>query len=306
MKHFRNQTSSRVPRQEGEGDEAIYNNKDCFAPTHKPCAGARKDGLRFELSASMKYIFVFCLSILLCTKSFGWGVTGHRAVGLVAEKHLSAKAKKNISKILGRQSLAEVSTWMDEIRSDSTYNYTSDWHWVTIETGKTYDQSVKNPKGDVIATIEKIISELKKHTLDKKTELEYLKMLVHLIGDIHQPLHVGCCDDKGGNNVKVKWFRSETNLHRVWDSDMIDDSKLSYSELAGFLGKPEQAAVVAMQKKSVREWADESMACRKQVYDIGDGSLSYKYPYKNFSLAKQRMMQAGIRLAGILNQIYGK
>src|SRR5579859_8189579 len=118
---------------------------------------------------------VFCLLSFVSVSSFCWGPTGHRAVGLVAEKHLSAKAKKNIAKLLGQQSLAEVSTWMDEVRSDSTYNHMSDWHWVTIETGKTYDQSPKNPKGDIIATLEKIITELKKHTLDKKTETEYLK-----------------------------------------------------------------------------------------------------------------------------------
>jgi hypothetical protein len=254
----------------------------------------------------MKYLFAFCLSFLIYQNSFAWGPTGHRAVGFIAEKHLSAKAKKNIAKILGQQSLAEVATWMDEIRSDSTYNYTTDWHWVTIETGKTYDQSPKNPKGDVIMTLERIIAELKKHTLDKKTEIEYLKMLVHLVGDIHQPLHVGCCDDQGGNKVKVKWFGRDTNLHSTWDSNMIDDTKLSFTELAGFLGEPTQASLISLQKNSVREWADESMSFRKQVYDIGDGNLGYKYSYKYFSIAKQRMMQAGIRLAGVLNQIYGK
>jgi hypothetical protein len=219
----------------------------------------------------MKRLTIPCFLTLISFSGFGWGPTGHRTVGLIADKHLSAKAKKNITKILGTQSLAEVSTWMDEIRSDSAYNYTTDWHWVTIETGKTYDQSQKNPKGDVIATLEKIITELKKHILDKKNETEYLKMLVHLVGDIHMPLHVGCCDDQGGNKVKVKWFRAETNLHHVWDSDMIDDTKLSFTELAGFLG-----------------------------------DLGYRYSYKYFSIARQRMLQAGIRLAGVLNQIYGK
>jgi hypothetical protein len=253
----------------------------------------------------MKKLLI-CLLTLISFPSFSWGPTGHRAVALIAEKHLSAKAKKNIAKLLGQQSLAEVSTWMDEIRSDSIYNFMTDWHWVTIETGKTYDQSPKNPKGDAIATLEKIISEMKKHTLDKKTETEYLKMLVHLVGDIHQPLHVGCCDDQGGNKVKVKWFGRDSNLHSTWDSNMIDETKLSFSELAVFLGELDQASLISLQKNSVRDWADESMSFRKQVYDIGDGNLGYKYSYKYFSIAKRRMMEAGIRLAGMLNQIYGK
>ncbi|MBK5278367.1 MAG: S1/P1 nuclease [Bacteroidia bacterium] len=252
-----------------------------------------------------RYILVLLCST--CTfQLFGWGVTGHRATGLIAEQHLSAKARKKIQELLGQESLAMASTWMDEIRSDSTYNYATDWHWVTIEAGQTYDQSRKNPNGDVIMTIERIVVELKTHKLDRMKEVEYLKMLVHLVGDIHQPLHVGCCDDQGGNKVKVKWFRGDSNLHRVWDSDMIDDTKLSFTELAVALGKPDKSTVSAWQKSSVRDWANESMSNRKQVYDIGDGNLSYKYSYKYLGLAKDRILQAGVRLAGLLNQVYGK
>ncbi|HLZ15406.1 MAG TPA: S1/P1 nuclease, partial [Cyclobacteriaceae bacterium] len=101
-------------------------------------------------------------------------------------------------------------------------------------------------------------------------------------------------------------FRIDTNLHHVWDSDMIDETKLSFTELTGFLGEPDQASLLSLQKQSVRDWATESMSFRKQVYDIGDGNLGYKYSYKYLSVAKQRILQAGIRLAGILNQVYGK
>jgi hypothetical protein len=253
----------------------------------------------------MKQFFVLMLtSCLVFTQSFGWGVTGHRAIGLVAEKHLSAKAKKKLKLLMGQESLAMMSTWMDEVRSDSTYNYTADWHWVTIETGKNYSDSPKNPNGDVIMTLERLIAELKTKKLDRKREIEYVKMIVHLVGDIHQPLHVGCCDDRGGNSVKVKWFRNETNLHSVWDSNMIDDTKLSYTELAGALEEPTAEVLARWQKASVRDWATESMTYRKQVYAVGDGNLSFKYSYKNLDAVKLRLEQAGIRLAGVLNEIY--
>jgi hypothetical protein len=197
-----------------------------------------------------------------------------------------------------------MSTWMDEVRSDSTFNYTADWHWVTIETGKNYSDSPKNPNGDVIMTLERLVMELKSKKLDRKKEIEYVKMIVHLVGDIHQPLHVGCCDDRGGNSVKVKWFRNETNLHSVWDSNMIDDTKLSYTELAGALEEPTTEVLTQWQKASVRDWAAESMTYRKQVYAVGDGNLSFKYSYKNLDSVKLRLVQAGIRLAGVLNEIY--
>jgi S1/P1 Nuclease len=253
----------------------------------------------------MKRSILLVLACFIGFNSFGWGVTGHRVTGWIAEYFLSAKAKKKVSAILNNESLAMVSTWMDEIRSDSTYNHTGDWHWVTIETGKTYDESPKNLNGDVIMALERIIADLKSHKLDRNKEIEALKMLVHLVGDIHQPLHVGCCDDQGGNKVKVKWFRGESNLHRVWDSEMIDDTKLSFTELAQSLGKPDKTMVAQWQKASVRDWAYESMTYRKEVYDIKDGNLSYRYGYLHFASAKQRMLQAGVRLAGILNQIYG-
>lgn len=254
----------------------------------------------------MKPAFFLFVLFLSASEVFGWGATGHRAVGWVAEQHLNAKAKKKLKELLRGESIAMACTWMDDIKSDSTYDYMSDWHWVTIESGQTYDQSTKNPKGDVIMTLERVIMELKSKKLDRKKEIEALKILFHLVGDIHQPLHVGCCDDQGGNKVKVKWFRDDSNLHRVWDSDMIDDSKLSYTELARSLGAPDKETVKKWQQASVRDWATESMTLRKQVYAVGNGSLGYKYSYKNLPTAKERMLQAGVRMAGILNQIYGK
>lgn len=254
----------------------------------------------------MKKFLAFLLGFGFVLNAFAWGVTGHRAAGLIAEQYLNAKAKKKVDQLLGGESLAMVSNWMDDVKSDSTYDHMYDWHWVTIETGQTYDQSKKNPKGDVIMTLERIINELMTHKLDSRKEVEYLKMLVHLVGDIHQPFHVGCCDDQGGNKVKLKWFKDESNLHKVWDSEMIDETRLSYTELAQALGKPDKNIIAAWQKASVRDWANESMTYRTQVYAIGDGNLGYKYSYRNLGTAKQRILQAGVRLAGILNQIYGK
>ncbi len=253
----------------------------------------------------MKKLFITLTFIITSLYAFSWGATGHRVTGYIAEKHLNKKAKKEIERILNGQSLSIASTWMDEIRSDTSYNYTSDWHWVTILDGQTYDQSEKNPKGDVIEAIQRIVTALKSKKLSTKDEAEHLKMLVHLVGDIHQPLHVGGGSDRGGNDVKVMWFRADSNLHRVWDSEMIDDTKLSYTELAQSLSRPTTAQIKNWQSATVLDWATESMNYRKQVYDYGNGRLSYQYGYKYFDIAKERMLQAGVRLAGILNDIYG-
>lgn len=251
----------------------------------------------------------FIPSLLLCFvfsfSAFGWGATGHRATGWIANKYLNKKARKAIERILNGQSLAMASTWMDEVRSDSTFDYMTDWHWVTIPYDQSYEQSTKNPNGDIIQTLERIISELKSKKLSAQEQVQHLKILIHLVGDIHQPLHVGGKNDKGGNDVKVMWFRTDSNLHRVWDSDMIDGTQLSYTELAESLDKPTEAEFKTWQKATVREWANESQAYQKQVYDYGNGKLGYRYSYLYLPIVRQRLLQAGVRLAGILNEIYG-
>jgi hypothetical protein len=258
------------------------------------------------LTFDMKKLFLVACLFAISHTILAWGATGHRATGKVADKYLNKKARKAIEKILGGQSIAMSATWMDEIRSDSAYDYTSDWHWVTIQDHDTYDHSLKNPHGDLVQTLERVIAELKSHKLSAKEELERLKFLIHLVGDIHQPLHVGGGNDKGGNDVKVSWFRNDSNIHRVWDSDMIDDTKLSYTELAESLDVPSEAQILQWQKTTVRDWANESMTYRKAVYDIGKGKLGYEYAYKNFHIVRLRLLQSGIRIAGLLNEIYGK
>ena len=252
---------------------------------------------------------LLCSLFFLCAFSgnvFAWGANGHRVVGHVAQQHLTKKAKREISKILECNSLAEVSTWMDDIKSDTSFNHTHDWHWVTIPDGQKYEQTTKNPNGDLLSKIEELTAALKDKNLPLEKQQQNLKMLVHLIGDLHQPLHVGGGDDQGGNKVKVDWFGKSSNLHRVWDSDMIDNANVSFMELAYFLGEPSKAEVKQWQSTTVRDWAYESMTYRPQVYNLpADKKLGYKYSYENFVTVEKRLLQAGIRLAGVLNEIYG-
>ncbi|MEM9391146.1 MAG: S1/P1 nuclease [Bacteroidota bacterium] len=252
----------------------------------------------------LKILSIFLLFISF--QVFSWGPTGHRVVGKVAEQYLSKKAKKRLAILLGNQSLAEVSNWMDDIKSDNAYRHMYDWHWVTIPTGKTYEETEKNPNGDLIATINRVVTELKAGTLDEKKEVEYIKILVHLVGDIHQPLHVGTGEDKGGNDVKVDWFSEKSNLHRVWDGDMINSTRYSFTELAEIVSNVSKDQLEEWQKASVLDWAYESMTFRDQIYDLPDNKrIGYRYRYNNWATVELRLAQAGARLAALLNEIYG-
>lgn len=240
------------------------------------------------------------------TENAIWGKTGHRVVGSVAAEYLDRRARRAVDRILGEESMAIASTWMDEIKSDTAYDHTHDWHWVTIPDGMRYAETEKNPNGDLVQTLERIISELKSGELTDGEEAENLKMLIHLVGDIHQPLHVGTGEDQGGNDAEVDWFYEPSNLHRVWDSEMIDDSKLSYSELSRAVNHPSDEEIDRWQDASVRNWAHEAMQFRGEVYDLpADSSLGYRYTYKNWDLLQRQLLKAGVRLAGVLNEIYG-
>ncbi|MEO1254930.1 MAG: S1/P1 nuclease [Bacteroidota bacterium] len=255
----------------------------------------------------MKRISLLLLLLFISIQSFAWGALGHRIVGLIAERHLSKKAKRNIEKVLKDETLAEVSNFMDHIKSDATYRHMSAWHYATIPDNKSYEEAGTPEEGDVIATIQRLVKELESKNFTDEDEAFALKCLVHLVGDVHQPLHVGNGDDRGGNDVKLEYFWKSSNLHRVWDSGMIDGKKYSYTEYVDWIDHATALELEEWSSLNVLDWANESKEYRVQCYETmpEDKKLSYRYNYDNVALLNQRLLQAGIRLANVLNEIYG-
>lgn len=236
-----------------------------------------------------------------------WGQIGHYVTGYIAENHITEKTANEIEQVIGKETLASAAVWMDDIRSDSNYNYTSTWHWVTIPDGMNYEETEKNPDGDLIGALERMIGELKEGGLSEKEEHDKLKMVIHMVGDIHQPLHVGTGEDLGGNRVRLQWMGDNSNLHRVWDSDMIESRQMSYTEIAMNVDVIGESKINEWQSSSVRDWAEESMEFRDAVYNLPDDNrLGYEYRYRNYDIVEKRLVQAGIRLAGVLNEIYDR
>jgi hypothetical protein len=260
----------------------------------------------------MKAFYIFILIGFLNTSTSteiapAWGPTGHRATGKIAEKHLTKKAKKRIDKLLNGESLAFVSTYGDEIKSERKYNKYYSWHYVNMPFDKTYEQSEKNPNGDIITGIDKCIEVLKSDTSSTEDKQFFLKMLVHFIGDLHQPLHIGRAEDKGGNDIQVRWFNKGTNLHRVWDEDMISEWKMSYVELANTSEKLSKAQINAIQNGSVLDWMRDTRKLTKSTYEsveVGE-KLRYRYSYDHFPTVRKQIQKGGLRLAKLLNDIFG-
>lgn len=236
-----------------------------------------------------------------------WGQIGHYVTGEVADQHLNEESRERVYEILGNSSIPLAAVWMDDIRSDSHYDYTRTWHWATIPDGMTYEEAEQEEDGDIIWALETLIEELKQGGLTEKEEKDKLRLVIHMIGDIHQPLHVGTGEDRGGNQTRLQWMGDNSNLHRVWDSEIINSIQMSYSELAWEINTVSDEEIAEWQNSTVRDWAYESVSYRDRVYDLPDDMrIGYEYRYKNRELVFQRMLQAGVRIAGVLNDIYGE
>jgi len=255
-----------------------------------------------------KFVAVLLVS-LFSTGLFAsedWGKTGHRAVGEIAGKYLSKKAEKQILKLLDGHSLAFVANYGDDIKSDRAYDHYSPWHYVNFPFGEKYETHPKSEKGDIIQGIEKCITVLKNANSSREDKVFHLKMLVHFMGDLHQPLHIGLADDKGGNDFQVRWFNDGTNLHSVWDYKMLDFYEMSYTEVATNTDVLSKEQVEAIKKGNVIDWMYESRVLCEDIYantEIGE-KLSYNYMYKYMNTLRSQLQKGGIRLAKVLNEIF--
>lgn len=265
--------------------------------------------LKHTLRFLLKPLLVAAL-LLMSHYSFCWGLTGHRVIGEIAEQHLSKKAKKELKKLIGKETLAWWANWPDFIKSDSTWNHASKWHYVDLpghmEKDKFIEDLKKLPAKNLYTQIPAMMAELRDKSLPVEQRRNALAFLVHLVGDLHQPLHVGRDEDEGGNKIVVYWFGDKTNLHSVWDTKFIESQGYSYTEYARLLNIATPEQVKAWQSSSLEEWFYESHVMSDSIYDgtPKESKLSYNYNYKFQSLLNQQLVKGGVRLAALLNKTF--
>lgn len=255
----------------------------------------------------MRVFLAALLMSLTATQALAWGQNGHRVTGGIAEPLLSRKAKAAITAIIGNETLAEASTWADEMRSspEPFWQTTSvTWHYVTVPAGKTYLEVGAPPEGDAYTALKQFAATLKDPNATLEQKQLALRFSVHLIGDLHQPLHVGTRADRGGNDRKVTFGRDETNLHAVWDGTLIDRQQLSYTEMTAFLNR-RITPQLRREWSSVDPlvWIGESAALNDQVYPTED-RLSYRYAFNQQDTVDRRLSQAGVRMAAYFNELF--
>lgn len=269
----------------------------------------------------MKKFLFSALSLIMmlnCAQSFAWGPTGHDVVAAIAEKHLSEKTRERLDEILDGRSIVYYSSWMDGIQNSpywtNGYNKTKTWHYANVDKGYTYQTMKKNENGDVVTGLVMLTDELTNNyaNLTDSMRADYVKMIVHMVGDMHCPMHAGRLSDLGGNRTKVRWFGRNTNLHSVWDSKIVESArKWSYSEWRDQLDRstcPKWAATLSV--GSYEDWFCETVQYAADIYnyvedlDEENPNLSYQFIYDFSPVLEDRLLVGGYRLAYVLNSIF--
>lgn len=257
-----------------------------------------------------KKIALLGLFFYIPLQSMAWGLLGHRIVGEIADSRLNKKTHLEIKKILGHESLAIASNWADFIKSDPSYNYLGTWHYANFADQLDY-QALKSAMNsdttvNIYNRIKFLAKELKNKDLLRSKKVMYLRLLVHFVGDIHQPMHMGRKEDSGGNAIKLSWFNKPANLHNIWDEHLIEYQQLSYTEYARAINYATPAQIKKWQNDDISVWAYESYTLSRKIYAAvkPEDKLSFRYNFENIDTLNQRLLKGGIRLAGLLNKIF--
>lgn len=240
-----------------------------------------------------------------------WGVLGHRIVAEIADSYLQPNARKAIKEILGNESMAMSANWADFIKSDTSYRFLNSWHYINLPEGldkngcdnylETFDQAnIYNKTNEMIAL-------LKDNKTPKDKKVFAMRVLIHLMGDMHQPMHTARKEDFGGNRVTVTWFGQRSNLHRVWDEQIIDFQQLSFTEYVKAINFASQKQLAEWSKGDLKDFVFDSYQICNQIYATGvknDDKLGYNYNFDWIKTLNEQLLKGGVRLAKVLNDIY--
>lgn len=255
--------------------------------------------------------------LLSSISAFGWGPMGHDVVAAIAEQNLTSKARKELDKLLDGRSIVYYSSWMDNIQNSPSwkggYDKTKTWHYANVDKGLTYQTMKKNENGDVVSALTELTKEMTENydNLTDSMKVDYIKMIVHMVGDLHCPMHAGRLSDRGGNGFKVRWFGQKTNLHSVWDSKIVESARRwSYSEWRDHLDRGNKKFNKAAIQGTYEDWFMSTVENAAEIYEYAERqgkeepNFSYQYIYDFSPMLEEQLLLGGLRLAHVLNSIF--
>lgn len=252
-------------------------------------------------------------TLALCA---AWGQAGHAIIAEIASHELTPTAKAKVEAILNGVEMPTVASWADSVRPQEAYRWTAPLHYVNMADDATgYDPARDCPaEGCVVSGIHDFAAILADPNADEKSRREALMFLIHFVGDLHQPLHAGRAQDKGGNAVRTVFMGEKKNLHSVWDSGIIDAGEGGRpwpeiaAELRGRIDDADRAAWLeacdgADLTGTAGRWAFESRRlAARYAYPVADGSaIGEAYVGQTLPVVELRLEQAGVRLGALLN-----
>lgn len=241
------------------------------------------------------------LALTVPHKAGAWGKTGHDIAGELAYHMLDAATQEKLKHYLGSTTVEGASTWMDEMRSNHDFDYMKPWHYVDFEKGTEYKASHEE---NLVNELNKVIDELehKENLNDDKIKVD-LEIIFHLVEDMHQPLHIGYADDKGGNTVKVTYLGKSANLHWVWDDEIIQTKGISYDKCLALYHTMSKKEVDELRPVNIEQWIQEPRQLLGNVYDFKDNTIDEAYVDRNAPIIEKQLVIAGIRLASVLEMV---
>ena len=262
---------------------------------------------RVHIAAS---VILSIASVLLPVQgALAFGPAGHRIVGDIADAYLCPGTRRELVPLLGTMSLAEAGVWPDQLRSRPEWAHSKPWHYINVADGGSVAAAARASDDNVLAVLARFEVELRDRRLPVERRSIALRFIAHLVADIHQPLHVGRAEDRGGNDIEVIVRGKATNLHAVWDGLALSAAdRQRPADYARRLGPVDTAELRRWQVAEPLFWAEESMALRPVIYAFGrefiPPVLSQTYLNSVRTTLDRRLAQAGVRLAARLNAVF--
>jgi hypothetical protein len=253
---------------------------------------------------------------LVSTDALAWGAQGHRLVARIAEAHLTPQARAEVDRLLANEptpTLAAIAPWADELRAKDPGlgKRSAGWHYVNIGEDDCHYEVERHCRGGncVVEALKAQTAILGDRSRSDAERTQALKFVVHFVGDIHQPMHAGYGNDKGGNDFQVQFNGRGTNLHSLWDSGMLNTLKLDddqYTQRLNALPAPKVGKRSRIDADAVK-WAEAScrIAIAPGVYPP-QRTLPAEYTATYLPVAESELRLAGERLAVLLNDTLGK
>ncbi len=235
-------------------------------------------------------------------KSKAWGPEGHEIVVRLAMQYLNPDVKQNVMALLDTMSLNTAANWMDIMRSNSDYDFMKPWHYIDYSKEQQYTVSTdENIVNRLIITFNELRH---KNTLCRQQKKFDLLILLHLMGDLHQPLHTGYDDDLGGNKIQIQYDTLKTNLHHFWDEDLIRLNNISLQDCLNLMKSIPEGKIDSIEGIHPVQWMKESRRLLNGVYDYKGFTIEKNYVQINGQVVKRQLLLAGLRLAAMLNKLF--